>query len=313
MLENIIEILLSSDFCRDTMPILLINQAFYNNPYLWNKIVNKTHYKNKTLLMMYAINNNLPRTKLLLAAGANTNMVDSENRTAMIYALAGDADTAPHKCRQCNLKIIEEICKRHINLDIVDSEHETAIFYAIRMKYVDALKILCRYKFNINYKNARNQTAMILTIRENNFEMGYELWKAGADINTLDYDNHNFLMVAINNMNVSNEQIKEILEGGADVNVSDRNGCTPLMYAITLRTVEEVKLLLSYNADVNSTNAKYQSPLMYAVVKNNIEIINLICEKKVNSINFTNSIDCATFLKNHEIANLLKKKLRKIR
>jgi ankyrin repeat protein len=153
MLENVIEILLSSDFYRDIIPIMLINQEFYNNPYLWNKIVNRTYYKSKTLLMMYAINNNLPRSRFLIEAGTNLDLVDSENRSAMIYALAGNAENAPHQCKQCNLAIIEEMCKKQINLDIIDNDKETAIFYALRMKHFDALNILCKYNFNVNYKN----------------------------------------------------------------------------------------------------------------------------------------------------------------
>ena len=93
MLESVINILLSNDYHNDIIPILLVNKSIYKNHYLWNKIINKTYYKNKTLLMMYAINNNLERCQFLLDAGINPNIVDSENRTAMIYALAGDADS----------------------------------------------------------------------------------------------------------------------------------------------------------------------------------------------------------------------------
>jgi len=310
MLENVIEILLSSDFYRDIIPILFINQEFYNNPYLWNKIVNRTYYKSKTLLMMYAINNNLPRSRFLIEAGTNLDLVDSENRSAMIYALAGNAENAPHQCKQCNLAIIEEMCKKQMNLDIIDNDKETAVFYAIRMKHIDALNILCKYNFNVNYKNKDGITALNLAIKLNLFQPAYNLYKKGADINTTDDQFHNLLMAAISAGNHSYEIIEELLKNNINVNQSDHYNCTPLMYAITLKPIEIIELLLSYGADVNMVNTRYQSSLMYAVVKNSIEIIDLLCKYNITSDNYLNSIKCANHLKNYELESYLKKKLK---
>jgi ankyrin repeat protein len=85
------------------------------------------------------------------------------------------------------------------------------------------------------------------------------------------------------------------------------------MYAITLKPIEIIELLLSHGADVNMVNTRGQSPLMYAVVKNSIEIIDLLSKYNITSENYLNSIKCANLLKNYELESYLKKKLKKKR
>jgi len=57
------------------------------------------------------------------------------------------------------------------------------------------------------------------------------------------------------------EEIKVLIEKGADVNAKGRRGLTPLMYA---KTAEQTKLLIDTGADVNAKNKYGLIPLMYA-------------------------------------------------
>jgi ankyrin repeat protein len=307
--ESIIYSLLSTDFYKDVIPILLTNKSLYYNPILWNKIINKPIQNKTTLLMSYAINNKYERFKFLLDCGADINMVDSNNYNVLIYALCGNDKNTIHKCESCNLKIIEDILNSRQEIKHI----EKSIYHAIQMKYIEAIKLICNYDFNINYNYEKYGTPMTFAIDRNNAEICYELWKKGADINSVDGKYHTFLMTAIyNNMNY--EIIEEILKNKPNINALDIHGCSALHYAIHSENINVVKLLIAYRADVNSINIRGDSCLMYAVFKKNVEIINILCDNKVN-INYRNkgidAIKYANILKYEDIEKLLKKRLKR--
>jgi len=308
-LESTIYYMISTGFQKDVKPILLTNKSFYNNPFLWNKIINKPIQNKTTLLMSYAINNNYDRFKFLLDCGADINMVDSNNYNVLIYALCGNDKNTTHKCESCNLKIIEEILNSPQEIKNI----EKSIYYAIQIDYLEAIKLICKYDFNINYNYKNYGNLMTIAIERNNANICYELWKKGTDINSVDSKYHTFLMTAIyNNMNY--EIIEEIVKNKPNINALDINGCSALNYAISNENIDVVKLLISNKADINSINIRGESCLMYAIGKKNVEIINILCDNKVN-INYRNlgfdAIKYANKLQYDDIEKLLKKRLRK--
>lgn len=308
-LESIIYSMLSTGFQKDVKSILLTNKSFYNNPFLWSKIINKPIQNKTTLLMSYAINNKYDRFKFLLDCGADINQVDSNNYNVLVYALCGNDKTTTHKCETCNLKIIEDILNSHQEIKNI----EKSIYHAIQMNYLEAIKLFCKYDFNINYNYENYGTLMTFAIDRNNAEICYELWKKGADINSVDSKYHTFLMTAIYN-NINYDIIEDILKNKSNINVLDINGCSALNYAISNENINIVKLLINYKADINSVNIRGESCLMYAICKKNVEIINILCDNKVN-INYRNrgidAIKYANILKYDDIEKLLKKRLKR--
>jgi ankyrin repeat protein len=55
-----------------------------------------------------------------------------------------------------------------------------------------------------------------------------------------------------------------LVASGADVNVPDENGATPLMYAAALLTLADLRLLVDHQANVNAANANGSTALMWA-------------------------------------------------
>ncbi len=70
-------------------------------------------------------------------------------------------------------------------------------------------------------------------------------------------------------------KIQEAIQAGADVNVRNKNGFTPLWKASKKGHTEIVKLLLKAEADVNARN-KYGTPLLVATYKGHTEIVKLL-------------------------------------
>ncbi len=72
--------------------------------------------------------------------------------------------------------------------------------------------------------------------------------------------------------------VKKKIESGADVNVKNNYGNTPLIWASDTRQTEIVKLLLEYGADANAKNNNGNTPLHCASIYGYTEIVKLLLE-----------------------------------
>ncbi|ELU14473.1 hypothetical protein CAPTEDRAFT_133977, partial [Capitella teleta] len=61
--------------------------------------------------------------------------------------------------------------------------------------------------------------------------------------------------------------VRILMDKGANVNMGDTSGTTPLMYTIHLRDISIVKLFIENNADVNARAIKGSTALHNCVVK----------------------------------------------
>ena len=82
--------------------------------------------------------------------------------------------------------------------------------------------------------------------------------------------------------------VKLLLEKGLDVNVTNSSGHTPLHIASSYSKVDLVKLLLEKGADVNANDNDGETPLHYATYNGHAEVAGLLLEKGVD-INAINS------------------------
>ena len=163
MLDSIICIVQSNGFSEDTIPILFTNKSFYNNHDLWSMIINNK--RNFTPLMNATFNNSFERVKFLVDAFANVNMVDASNQCALLYSFCKMKDKfkmyekCKEKCTECyqniedNLKILELLCEHKADLNILTQDLDNPVFLAVRLNYAPAIKLFCKYNFDINHIN----------------------------------------------------------------------------------------------------------------------------------------------------------------
>ena len=64
-----------------------------------------------------------------------------------------------------------------------------------------------------------------------------------------------------------------LIRNGAQTEVEDNNGYTPLIYAAMLNKLEVAKLLISYGAQVNKPNRRGITPLSMAVIQRNFDVV----------------------------------------
>lgn len=70
--------------------------------------------------------------------------------------------------------------------------------------------------------------------------------------------------------------INLLQQNGADVNVADEEGETPLIIAAGNRFIDGARLLIHYGADVNRANRRGETPLIRAVQRRDYDMVELL-------------------------------------
>jgi len=107
------------------------------------------------------------------------------------------------------------------------------------------------------------------------------------------------------------EAIKQHLAAGTDVNMKNKFGSTPLLYAANYGQKEITELLIANSADVNAINNGGFTPLHSAANSNHKEVVELLITAgaDVNAVNLRGqtALDLAESKEQKEIADLLRK------
>ncbi|MCL6250384.1 ankyrin repeat domain-containing protein [Altererythrobacter sp. KTW20L] len=80
-----------------------------------------------------------------------------------------------------------------------------------------------------------------------------------------------------------------LYQQGANVNVADNSGVTPLMQAVQLGFIEGVSKLLAHGARIDVTNNSGETPLMYAVHARNLELMRVLLQAGADPDRYDNS------------------------
>jgi len=106
------------------------------------------------------------------------------------------------------------------------------------------------------------------------------------------------------------ENVKLLLESGADVNTRDTNGDTPLIAAAFMGFNETIKLLLEKGAEVNAKNNLGSTALMEAATMNKPEAVEILlksgADTKATNIAGLTALDAALRENHTEMAQLLR-------
>lgn len=232
--------------------------------------------KDGTTALHWAVyNNDVALVDRLLAAGANPNVRNDYNSMPLSEAaVTGNAD------------VIRKLLKAGAAVEGANADGQTALMVVARSSNVEAAKLLIKAGAKVNAREQwRGQTALMWAAAQSQPEMVRLLIRHGADVN------------ARSNLNNFERQVtaeprmqqrpaggltpllyaarsgclacaKELVRGGADVNVPDPDGITPLIMAGLNLSFDVAALLVKEGAELNVWDTWGRSPL-YAVVDMN--------------------------------------------
>ncbi|GLX69722.1 hypothetical protein MU1_40680 [Paenibacillus glycanilyticus] len=192
-------------------------------------------------LLQAAESGNVDRIRQLIGDGANLNVQDARGRTpAMIATYNKDFQTA---------KVLVEA---GADVNILDNMRNTPFLYAGAEGYLDILRLTIKAGANTRITNRYGGVAIIPASEHGYVEVVRELLEqTDIDVNHVNNLGWTALLEAIilNNGNKRQvETVQLLIEHGADVNLADGDGVSPLRHARTKGFKEIEKVLLAAGA-----------------------------------------------------------------
>jgi ankyrin repeat protein len=177
---------------------------------------------------------------------------------------------------------------------------ESLINFLIDEEDYEKLKYINFDNLDININEVdKNEATMLMRICKisKDYDIIKNLLKSGSNINQKDKDGLTPLMYAIK-YNHKNIQIsKFLIENGADVNLLNNYDSSPLMLACGIsENLELIKLLIQSGSNINQQNKDGWTALMIAIRHNkDISMIKLLIEQG-SDINIINNYQCSSLM-----------------
>jgi ankyrin repeat protein len=157
-------------------------------------------------------------------------------------------------------------------------------FKIVKKCNLDWIKVASKF-VDVNYQNSKGRTALHILIRRKNRPCFEYLLTHGANVNIQDKDGFTPLHSALQE---KCEDFLNTLINVADLNVRDKHGFVPLHYSIRLTTVSILKNLIKYGAEVNAQANDGWTALHIAAVEARKAHVRVLCQAGA-SPNLTNN------------------------
>ena len=233
----------------------------------------------------------------LMNAGANINLQTEDGKTPLLTAII-------HHNKNCAIWLLQ----KEADVNKQDLSGMTALMYATELGYADMVELLLDYNANVSIKdrNGRDVIAMassqqdqhILELIENHlglrnptqnkelallkavgvfdYEQCAELLNNNVDVNFVDINGNTALSLCVTNTCTMSAEITRLLcTNGADLQLLDSSGTTPLQQCMISGNVAAFKILLQHGA---LTETNLNSTLLHACLTSTAEIMDIILE-----------------------------------
>ena len=187
--------------------------------------------------------------ELLIKAGCDINKVDKEGNTPLHLA-----------------------CKH-------PSDYKEIVHYLLEVNNDSVQKKL--QTLNINCKNHKGQTPLMLAVYSQNVDKTELLLSAGVSVDTQDHAHITALHYAVQAS--CEELVVALLQARCMVDIGQRRGATPLSFAIQSKHSTIVQILLEHDADPHEVFPKTgQTMLHEAVATQDTVIVQLLLDRGVD-------------------------------
>ena len=171
----------------------------------------------------------------------------------------------------------------------------TLLHYAALSRRTGAVHYLLDNGIDINARNEAGATALLLSVDSGNSDGARALTMRGADVNAADSNGQTPIMVAVKKGNP--EIVDLLLTRGADPNAVDsRTGKTPLHEAALRGHSRIVETLLARGADKNARDKNGYTPLSYALKHGNRTAADVLRKNGVEDVPRESKLDESALL-----------------
>lgn len=193
--------------------------------------------------------------QLLLEAGANTEMKDSQGQTPVWWAIRFEQQG-----------ISQLLLDKGANIEAKDNEGRTLLYWAAQFGHQAIVQLLLEKGVNIEARDNENRTPLWGA-----FQFGHEviaqlLIDRGADIEPKDSEGRTILSWAAQFGHES--VVRMLLDKGAVVETTDNEERTPLYFAAQSRHITIIQLLLDGGANIETSDKEGRTPLFMAAQYN---------------------------------------------
>jgi len=235
--------------------------------------VNAAQTDGSTALLWASHADNLEMVQMLLAAGANPKAGNRYGITPLSEA-----------CLNGSAAVILKLLESGADANAPHTEGETPLMTAARTGNPDAVKVLLDHGAQVNPAEAwRGQTALMWAAAENHAEVVKLLIARGANINarssnfdyssmkpkagsiSMNWPRGGFSALLFAAREGSMESLRLLLDAGADINLADPDGTTPLLISIINYHFDIAGLLLERGADIHPADIRGRTALYAAV------------------------------------------------
>ena len=174
-------------------------------------------------VILAAAQNDLPKLLDLLKRGANVNAQDARGRTALLASVEGN-----------HLAIAEVLMEAGADVNIQDNKSDSPFLLAGAEGRVEIMQRMLQAEPDFTLLNRFGGTALIPACERGHVEMVRILLQTKMDIDHVNHLGWTALLEAIilSDGGPRHQRIVRMLvEAGADVNIADNEGVTPLQHA----------------------------------------------------------------------------------
>lgn len=222
-------------------------------------------------------NGKFAASKLLLELGADPFAKTADGKTAIDFARDGGTKA-----------LIESFAKRKMSAE--DLPRETTSKGCLRDQAFGALKLLRHAVLRGNSalvhellaagvhpdtRNKRGVPVLMIACVKGHVEVVEELLSAGANTEARDQSDQTAVFAAVQSK-IPKKLVKILAEHGARLNVVDKEGWTPLSFAVLIKRLDALEALLVAGADANFANQKGRVPLHVASKFGSLESVKLL-------------------------------------
>ena len=216
--------------------------------------VDERNKSDETALMISIRKGNKSNVNVLLNAGANPDIVDTNGNTCLHYAA--------HNV--CPKVFLQAIIDQGVNVNATNQENETALLEACMYGQDFKIRVLLDAEADPNIPNKNGNTCLHYAADDDcPKEVLQAIIDKGADVNATNQENETALLAAC--MYGQDFKIRVLLDAEADPNIPNKNGNTCLHYAVDDDCPKEVlQAIIDKGADVNATNQENETALLAA-------------------------------------------------